>query len=863
MIIQHQSRKLNGSMKKTHLKYIFKSIKDDLSRLIAITVIVLLSIGFLTGLMGSPKDLRASFNKYYEETNLLDIYIQSTIGFSKDDIDFLKENVDGIDKIEDYYQVDEYVYLDSTRIQGRVIYREFNEDSIDKLTLVEGTLPASSTECVMLNPKNSMVNYSVGDIVTINETNYTIVGKVNDPFYISNQPETTTIGNGVLDGVIYFDKSFISDYEVTMIKITFKESNNYSSYDSKYTNFINTKVDEISNLSLSRLEIRKEEIKEQFIEQAVIEAKEELREQIISFVPSLEGTTTLDSIIEYIVSTEMFQQNVATAVEEAFNEFIGNNPLKWYVLTRNEIPSYYMANVDVGKIDTISQILPVFFFLIALLVSLSSITRIIQKDRPQIGTFKSLGYSKGTIFEKYVIYGLLSTLIGCIVGATLGTFILPYVIMQIYRSLYDIPILVFVFDYSNVLLYSSIMIILILLCILLVAFSALKEHVSTLFSGKAPTAGKKILLERITFLWKHLSFKQKSMLRNVFRFKKNLIMMLIGIGGCTGILLTSFGLKDSLSVIQTTQYNEIIKYDLIVSVNDINDNPINEQSESEPIYYLTGEVLSQNENIDVSILSSNNLTNYVNLFDNDFNENSIIVTNQIADQLNLKVGENIVVDCPSQNIFVQLRVSGITTNYINNYIYLGEKAFKNYFGDLTKNAFLVKNDMTSDELTSYTRELLLNNNVTSVSSTSDIAYTYENILNNLNSIVAILVLLSGALIAVVIYNLTDIIITERIKEIATLRVTGYTRRESLLYIFREIIFMTILGICLGLVIGVFLHRYVMINITSIGLCFGESIAPLSYLYTIILALGFMIITTTCFYPKIKKIQMAEALKSVE
>lgn len=850
-------------MKKIHLKYIFKCIKDDLSRLIAITVIVLLSIGFLTGLMGSPKDLRASFNKYYQETNLLDVYIQSTIGFSIDDLDFLKENVDGIDKIEDYYQVDEYVYLDSTRIQGRVIYREFSEDSIDKLTLVEGSLPTSSTECVMLNPKNSMVSYSVGDVITINEINYTIVGKVNDPFYISNQPETTTIGNGVLDGVIYFDKSFINDYEVTMIKITFNESNNYSSYDSKYTNFINTKVDEISNLSLERLEIRKEELKEQFIEQAENEAKDELREQIINFVPSLEGTTTLESIIDYIVSTDMFQQNVAAAVEEAFNEFIGNNTLKWYVLTRNEIPSYYMANVDVDKIDTIAKILPVFFFLIALLVSLSSITRIIQKDRPQIGTFKSLGYSKGTIFEKYVIYGLLSTLIGCIVGATLGTFILPYVIMQIYRSLYDIPIMVFVFDYSNVLLYSSIMIILILLCIMLVAFSALKEHVSTLFSGKAPTAGKKILIERITFLWKHLSFKQKSMLRNVFRFKKNLIMMLIGIGGCTGILLTSFGLKDSLSVIQTTQYNEIIKYDLIVSVNDINDNPINESSESEPIYYLTGEVLSQNENIDVSILSSNNLTNYVNLFDNDFNENSIIVTNQIADQLNLKVGENIVVDCPSQNIFVQLRVSGITTNYINNYIYLGEKAFKNYFGDLTKNAFLVKNDMTSDELTSYTRELLLNNNVTSVSSTSDIAYTYENILNNLNSIVAILVLLSGALIAVVIYNLTDIIITERIKEIATLRVTGYTRRESLLYIFREIIFMTILGICLGLVIGVFLHRYVMINITSIGLCFGESIAPLSYLYTIILALGFMIITTTCFYPKIKKIQMAEALKSVE
>ena len=159
MIIQYLLRKLNGSMKKTHLKYIFKCIKDDLSRLIAITVIVLLSIGFLTGLMGSPKDLRASFNKYYNETNLLDVYIQSTIGFSKNDLDFLKENVDGIDKIEDYYQIDEYVYLDSTRIQGRVIYREFSEDSIDKLTLVEGSLPTSSTECVMLNPKTNVLTW--------------------------------------------------------------------------------------------------------------------------------------------------------------------------------------------------------------------------------------------------------------------------------------------------------------------------------------------------------------------------------------------------------------------------------------------------------------------------------------------------------------------------------------------------------------------------------------------------------------------------------------------------------------------------------------------------------------------------------
>lgn len=850
-------------MKKTHTKYIFKCIKDDLSRLIAITVIVLLSIGFLTGLMGSPKDLRASFNKYYNEANLLDVYIQSTIGFSKEDVNFLQENIDGIDKIEDYYQIDEYVYLNSTRIQGRVIYRTFDENTIDELTLVEGSFPTTANECVMLNPKNSMVSYSVGDVIEINDASYTIVGKVNDPFYISNQPENTTIGNGVLDGVIYFDKNFTTDYEVTMIKLTFTEAREYNTYNSDYKNFINTKVDQINNLSTARLEVRKEELKEQFYETAQKAAEEEIRNQIISALPALEGTDFLNAIVNFVIGTDMFKQNVETATEEAFNEFIGNTSLKWYVLTRNEIPSYYMASADVNKIDTISNILPVFFFLIALLVSLSSVTRIIQKDRPQIGTFKSLGYNKAAIFQKYVIYGLISTVLGCVIGAALGTFILPFVIMHIYRSLYDIPQMVFLFDYSSVLMFSSIMIVMILVCIALVAYAALKEHVSSLFAGKAPVAGKKILLEKIPFLWKHISFKQKSMLRNVFRFKKNLIMMLIGIGGCTGILLTSFGLKDSLGVIQTEQYVNIIKYDMIVSVNDINDNPIKSPNESAPIYYLSGEVLTQTDNIDVSIISSDKLPTYVNLFDNDFNDDSVIITNQIADELGLSVGENIVVDCPTQNIFVQLRVTGITTNYINNYIYLGEKAFQNYFGNLSKNAFLVKNDMSDDELKEYTRQLLENSNVSSISSTSDIKYTYENILNNLNSIVAILVLLSGALIAVVIYNLTDIIITERIKEIATLRVTGYTRRESLLYIFREIIFMTILGICVGLVIGVFLHKYVMVNITSIGLCFGEAILPLSYLYTIILALGFVIITTMCFYPKIKNIQMAEALKSVE
>lgn len=851
-------------MKKTHLKYIFKCIKNDIARLISIFVIVMLGVGVLVGLTASPKDLQASLDTYYDKANLLDVYIQSTIGFDKSDEEFILQNVKGIEKIESYYQIDEYVNLNSTKVQGRLIYRDFNEEGIDSLELVEGNYPTTAEEVLMLNPKETMVDYSLGDFVTVNEKDYKIVGKVNDPFYVADQPENTIIGNGVLDGVIYFDNSFYDIKEITILKMTFKDAKKYNTFSDTYKNFINSKIDEISNLSAERLEVRKNSLREEISVQVEIAAVQALKEQIIGAMPSLEGSEFLDKIVDYIKGTSSFKEQVEAQIEQQFNKVINSMPLKWYVLSRNEVPSYYTVKVDIGKIDAIANILPVFFFLIALLVCISSVTRIVQNDRAQIGTLRSLGYSKGLIYVKYAVYGLLTTILGSVVGVTLGTFILPYVIMSIYQTLYSIPQFVFVFDYFASFLFSGLMIVMILGTISIIAFSCLKEHVNNLLTGKAPVAGKKIFLERIPFLWNHISFKMKSMFRNVFRFKKNLIMMLIGIGGCTAILLTSFGLQDSLAVIQTEQYTTLNKYDMIVSVENVEENPIKESFNNTPIYYLTGNVLDKDENIGVSIFGSNKLSEYITFTgENKFDTNSVVITKQIADTLKLEVGEMITVETNNRNDYCQMRVTDITQNYINNFIYIGEAAYNNYFKTEKMNAFLVYTGLEGQELKDYSRLLLENSNVLSISSTSDMKDVYGNVLNNLTSIVVILVLLSGALIAVVIYNLTDIIINERIKEIATLRVTGYTRRESLMYIFREIIFMSILGILIGLGVGVFFHRFVILNITSIGLSFGLTIQPLSYLYTMLLAIGFITITAVCFYPKIKKIQMAEALKSVE
>ena len=851
-------------MNKKHFKYILKSIKKDLTRLIAICLIVFLGVGFLVGLMSSPKDLKASINSYYSNSNLLDVYIQSTIGFDEDDVSFLEENIDGIDKIQSYNQLDKYVYLDNTKVQGRVIYRTFNVDDIDKLSLVEGEFPDEKNECVLLESKDSMVDYTLDSEIEIDNETYKIVGRVKDPFYIANQPEQTIIGNGILDTVIYLNSTLYEPKDVTMLKITFSDARKFNTFTQEYKNFINVKSDEIVALSSERLEKRKETLKSNIKEEVEIRMIEEIKKQIIEFIPSLADTELLTQIMDYVVTTDMFKENVNNVAEDEFNKLLGSTTIKWYVLTRNEVPSFYMCKNDVDKINTIANILPVFFFLIALLVSISSITRVVQKDRGEIGTLRSLGYGKGTILSKYIIYGLLSTLIGSIIGSVLGTFVLPTVIMYIYTTLYDIPKFVFEFDYASVLFFSGLMLIMILGTILIIAATNLKENVSALMTGKAPIAGKKILLERIPFIWKHISFKQKSMFRNVFRFKKNLIMIVIGIGGCTALLLTSFGLKDSMGVIQTEQYETIIKYDLIVSVNDIEKNPINTSLKSDPIYYLNGDVLSKDENIDVLILSSNKLSDYVGFStDEEFNESSVIVTQQIADELDLKVGENFVVELDEGNGFSQFRVTGITQNYVNNYVFIGENAFKDHFENYSKNAFIVETGYDEEQLKAYTRELLNNENVVAISSTSDMAVIYGNILDNLTAIVVILVLLSGALIAVVIYNLTDIIVTERIKEIATLRVTGYTRRETLSYIFREIYFMSLIGVLIGLGVGVAFHRFVMLSITSLGLTFGLAIHPLSYLYTLLFAFGFITITAICFYPKIKNIQMAEALKSVE
>ena len=860
-------------MKKTYTKYIFSSIKQDLSRLISIFVIVVLGLGFLVGLKSTSPDLRATMNQYYNDMNFMDVYIQSTIGFSDSDVETLRSELSGVSQIEGYYQMDEFTYIDNKKSETRLIYRTFENNSIDKITLVDGEFPDNENEVLLLNNSSDTISHKIGTEIRITnddgtEETYTVSGLVDDPFYISRNGDVTTIGSGVLDAVVYFDSSFYEPKETTIIKIRYAGARQFNSFSQEYKDFIDRKIDEINEISAPFLENRVAEIKEMMKDEAAEQIRTQFEEAINNSEFSDEIKQGLIDALEKFLETEEFDALVANQIEQTFEEQFGSIDTTWYVLSREENQGAYMFEQDSGKVDAVSAVFPVFFFVIALLVSVTSVTRIINKDRGQMGTLKSLGYSKGMIYTKYLIYGLLTTILGSIVAILFGLFVLPTIIGYIYGTLYDIvgPI-VYIGDPATIALYTFLMIALILLTITIIAFASLRDNVSSLLIGKAPVPGKKIWLEHIPFIWKHLKFNTKSMLRNVFRFKKNLIMMLIGIGGCTGLLLTSFGIKDSLSVINTTQYTEIIKYDFVAKLTDegMNGDNIFDVGNSTKAYYYDGEALGADSNIDMSLIATNSLPEYVGLDDPlSFDSSSFIITKQIADEFNLSVGDNLVISLDDlNNSLTQIRITGITQNYIGNYVYCGEEIMKNYFPSLSANAYIVDTGLSDEEVNAYIDQMLENPLVTSIINSQNTKLVYESVLNNLDALVVIIVLLSGALIAVVIYNLTDIMVSERVKEIATLRVNGYYRYEALLYIFREIFFMTIIGVAIGIGVGVFLHNYIMNSISSVGLTFGMAIAWPSYIYTILLALGFVLLVCVLFFPKINKIKMAEALKSVE
>lgn len=548
-----------------------------------------------------------------------------------------------------------------------------------------------------------------------------------------------------------------------------------------------------------------------------------------------------------------------------------------YVLTRSTNTGYVSFENDSKIVAGVAKIFPWFFFLVAALVCMTTMTRMVDDQRTLIGTYKALGFSNARIIWKYVSYSGSSALLGAICGFFLGSWLFPQAIWTAYGILYGFTDLPYVIDWG----IGAVSLLVALLCSAGATFlscrSDLKEMPAELIRPRAPKSGKRVLLERIPFIWKHLSFLHKVTIRNIFRYKKRLIMMVLGIGGCTALILTGFGLKDSISGLTRDQFGNIMTYDMTISVSPDMTDEEHEAFREENSDILSTCVFVCADTIDVKsgdltkdaniiATSDPDITSIINLSDNGTpvpfpEEGSVVLDRALAEKLGYKVGD-MVTFALSDIETAELKLSGVFDNYIFNYAIMSAETYTQYLGrELDYSTVYAQTD--SEDMRSVAETLMSDRGAESVNIIQDTQEQFDNMISSLNYVVWLIILCAGALAFIVSFNLSNINITERKREIATIKVLGFYPSETHSYVFRENLVLTFIGCCFGLVLGVFLHAYVMSQITVDAVNFNVQIRFISYIYAIILTFVFSVIVDLIMRRKISGINMAESLKSVE
>lgn len=548
---------------------------------------------------------------------------------------------------------------------------------------------------------------------------------------------------------------------------------------------------------------------------------------------------------------------------------------KWIVLDRNSHYSYRDYGACADRMDGIAKVFPVFFFLVAALVCMTTMTRMVDEQRNEMGTLKALGYSKLQIASKYIIYALIASILGSILGCSLGMYLFPTVIFNAWNTLYNIDQIQFLFQPGLILLASGSVTGITLLATLYSIYSELIEMPSQLMRPKAAKAGKKILLERITFIWKRLSFLQKVTARNIFRYKKRFFMTIIGIAGCSALLVAGFGINDSISDIVNQQYNVIYHYDATVSAKT---SEITSQIKSlkgikdvyeEDHLAVTTKIENKDISTTVHIISNDKkFKDFCTLFNGnnefDLDDSSVLISQKMATKLNKKAGNTIKIK-DANNKVIKAKIKGVFTNYVGHHIYASESLYKSWNTNAkTTHIYLIKSKKTTKKFERNLGNKIMNiDGVQSVTFYSSLQKNFKDMIKSISYIVVVLVISAACLAFVVLYNLSNVNISERKREIATIKVLGFTRKEVDAYINRETILLTILGSLIGLGIGIGLHHLIMNLAEMDDIMFGRTINSISYVISFVMTIGFNAIINLCMHKKLNNIQMVESLKAVE
>ncbi len=582
-----------------------------------------------------------------------------------------------------------------------------------------------------------------------------------------------------------------------------------------------------------------------------------------------------------------FNEKIAEAEKElleAKEKILEIEKPTWYILDRNANAGYVSFIQDTKAIENIAKVFPVVFFLVAALISLTSMTRMVEEQRTQIGTLKALGYNNFQITKKYIIYASLACIIGGILGMCVGFVLLPKVLWALYGMMYQITDICISFNFKIAINGLILISVCIVGATIYTALKELKNTPSVLMRPKAPKSGNRVFLEKIPFIWKRLNFSNKVTVRNLFRYKKRFYMTIIGILGCTALILTGFGIKDSVSKILPNQFEKVFNYDFQITLKDSLAqeekeqviNEINSDSrieKSAKVYMTSGELINNEHSEDVQIIVPEDelaLEGIININDVKthkkitLKDNEICITDKVSQLLEVKVGDTITLK-NADDIENEVKISDIAENYVGHYIFMNKATYEElYQENYDSNVLLTKHiELTEEETNKLATEIMDRKEVSAVSNISSLADSIQDMMSLLNYVVVILIVAAGLLAFVVLYNLANVNISERIRELATIKVLGFYDKEVYTYVTKETVILTIIGIILGLGAGYLLNYYILGTCEINMLRFTKTVAPISCVYATGITVIFTIIVNVATYFSLKKINMIESLKSIE
>lgn len=812
--------------------------------------------------------MRNTAQTYYQDVKLADLTVSSNYGLDKKDTQTIKKQAKKATMDFGYLQ-------DTTINNSKTSLRVLSESkNISTSQLISGNFPKKDNQIVLSYLLRN--KYHIGEWITLNEhsnlknSRFKIVGFIRPSEYTdkSNLGQTN-VGTGQLSGVAIVKKSAFKAQSYSIARIRFNKTKELDPYSSTYQKFIDNKKERLTNSLKQSGKLKKVEVDNNFkaAQEQIKQAKAQIQ---LAENNGLEMTKEKEKL-----------EKQQKKLNEQKQEMKQLGSISYYVNDRKNDSGYDTYQSNSEKIELITNIFPVFLFAVAALVSFSTMTRFIDEERQNIGVLRALGYSKLDTSLKFVIYSLTAALTGVLVGAIGGYWILPRIIFNAYTA--NLTLTNFQSGFSWKYLFLTILIA--ILCTtgaaVIQLFIVLRAKTSELLLPKPPKNGSRILLEKIKPFWQHLSFNYKVTLRNIFRYKVKMIMTILGIAGCTGLLMMGFGIRDSLAGIGQKQYSEIIKYDLIAidknSLSSEQSTKLNQKLSSSqvnkylPVYFenVSKKIAGTNQELSIIVPEkSSQISKYISLRNRssgqkiNLNSRGIVISEKLAKLLNLSIGDELSL-VTTNGKKVKLPISNICEMYMGHYLLMNSNVYQKYFNKkVNSNAQLIELN-NKKQTNSFANSLMKTGAVSAINLNTNNQQIIDSLIQSMNKVIFLLIGLAALLAVVVIFTLTTTNLEERMREIATLKVLGFYNNEASLYIYRETIILSIFGILIGFLVGNWLHGFIIDNLAPLNAMFRPGILFSNYLLSALIPLVITGIMAIFVNRKIKEVNMLEALKSVD